>query len=75
MIRFVDAFEVDKSIIVVTELLAGGELSERSVHNQPQLHLKPTFVRCIDEEAVLTEQDCCTFMRQVSTFLCLDAHI
>ena len=43
MIRFVDAFEVDKSIIVVTELLAGGELFERSVHNQPQLHLKPTF--------------------------------
>lgn len=49
IIRFVDAFEVDKSIIVVTELLAGGEL----------------FERCIDEEVELTEQDCCNFMRQV----------
>ena len=37
MFRFVDAFEVDKSIIVVTELLAGGELFERL--NKTSIHI------------------------------------
>ena len=37
--RFIEAFEMDKGIVLVTELLQGGEL----------------FERCVDEEVTLTE--------------------
>ena len=40
---------MDKGIVLVTELLQGGEL----------------FERCVDEEVTLTEQDCCHFIKQV----------
>lgn len=50
IIRFIEAFEMDKGIVLVTELLQGGEL----------------FERCVDEEVTLTEEDCCHFVKQVS---------
>lgn len=49
IIRFIEAFDAGLSIIVVTEYLEGGEL----------------FERCADREVSLTEQDCCTFVRQI----------
>jgi len=50
IIRFIAAFDMDKGIVLVTELLQGGEL----------------FERCVDEEVTLTEQDCCHFIKQIS---------
>lgn len=49
IIRFIEAFDTSKNIIVVTEYLEGGEL----------------FEMCADSEGSLTEEDCCTFVRQI----------
>ena len=45
------AFEMDKGIVLVTELLQGGELFERSVGQEKKSKLNEN--RCVDEEITL----------------------
>ncbi|KAL0272720.1 UNVERIFIED_CONTAM: hypothetical protein PYX00_005583 [Menopon gallinae] len=49
LIQLYDAFERDKTTVVVLELIEGGEL----------------FERVIDDDFVLTERSCTVFMRQI----------
>jgi len=49
LIAFKEAFENEKSIIMITEYLDGGEL----------------FERVVEEDYQLVESDCCEFMKQI----------
>ena len=49
IIKFVDAFEGPKELILVTEYLDGGEL----------------FDRIVDDKIEVLESDCCNFMKQI----------
>ena len=49
IVKFIEAFESNADIIIITEYLKGGEL----------------FDRVATEDFDLTEQDCCLFMRQI----------
>ena len=49
IIRFIEAFENPREVILIMEYLDGGEL----------------FERVADESFNLTESDCCLFMRQI----------
>ena len=49
LIRFIEAFESDKNIIMITEYLDGGEL----------------FERVVEEDYQLIESECCLFMAQI----------
>ena len=49
IVKFIEAFESNTDIVIITEYLNGGEL----------------FDRVATEDFDLTEQDCCLFMRQI----------
>ena len=49
VIRFIEAFESDSNIIMITEYLDGGEL----------------FERVVEEDYQLVESECCLFMAQI----------
>jgi len=49
VITFVEAFESDKKVIMITEYLDGGEL----------------FERVVDEDFQLMESECCLFTKQI----------
>jgi len=49
IVKFIEAFESNADIVIITEFLNGGEL----------------FDRVATEDFDLTEQDCCLFMRQI----------
>ncbi|XP_013396622.1 probable serine/threonine-protein kinase fhkE [Lingula anatina] len=49
LLQLVDAFEIEKHMLLVTEYIAGGEL----------------FDRVIEDEFVLTEKACVMFLRQI----------
>ena len=49
IVKFIEAFESPSQIVIITELLNGGEL----------------FDRVATKEFDLTENDCCLFMRQI----------
>ena len=49
IVKFIEAFESNTDIVIITEFLNGGEL----------------FDRVATEDFDLTEQDCCLFMRQI----------
>lgn len=49
LIQLYDAFEKDKTMVVILELIEGGEL----------------FERVIDDDFILTEKSCTVFMRQI----------